>query len=140
MPNGRYAIQYRASSVSNFQLAVKVDVNFILKADPEQNATTRFIANFSGFKVEKSVIQPERVDEAWLDNLDNFLLRRRDNLYALAITGEDKSVIRRRLEADRLQREAELTAAIRREQEALEEARRNSLPGKMKALAVAPEK
>ncbi|MEJ2593159.1 MAG: hypothetical protein P8178_17550 [Candidatus Thiodiazotropha sp.] len=98
----------------NFQLAVKVDVNFIFKADPAQ---------------------PERISEEWLDNLGNYLLRRRKNLYELEITDEDKAAIRQRLEQAQRQREAELEAAILREREEREEARRNSLLGKLKSFA-----
>lgn len=118
----------------NFQLTIKVDVNFIFKADMEQGAIILIIANFSNFKVEKSVVQPERIDDAWLDNLGNYLLRRRKNLYELEITDNDKAAIREKLEAARRQREAELQAAIEREQEEREEARRNSLLGKLKSL------
>ncbi len=120
----------------NFQLAVKVDVNFVFKADPDQGAIALFISNFSNFKVEKSVVQPERIDDAWLDNLGNYLLRRRKNLYELEITDTDKAAIRSKLEADRRQREAELQQAIEREQEEREESRRNSLLGKLKSFAL----
>ncbi len=120
----------------NFQLAVKVDVNFIFKADPDQGAISLIISNFSGFKVEKSVVQPERIDDGWLDNLGNYLLRRRKNLYELEITDTDKAAIRSKLEADRRQREAELQVALQREQEEQQEARRNSLLGKLKSFAL----
>jgi len=119
----------------NFQLTVKVDVNFIFKADLEQGAILMLISNFDGFKPERSVVQPERINEGWLDNLGNYLLRRRENLYELEITDADKEAIRRKLEAAKLQREAEMQAALEREQAELEEARRNSLLGKLKSLA-----
>ena len=119
----------------NFQLAVKVDVNFIFKADLDQMAITLIIANFSNFKVEKSVVQPERVDDAWLDNLGNYLLRRRKNLYELEITDNDKAAIRDKLEQAQRQREKEMQEALQREQEELEEARKNSLIGKLKSFA-----
>jgi hypothetical protein len=119
----------------NFQLAVKVDVNFIFKADLDQCAIALIISNFSNFKVERSVIQPERIDDAWLDNLGNYLVRRRKNLYELEISDDDKAVIRQQLEAAQRQREAELQAAIQREHEEAEEARRKSLLGKLKSFA-----
>jgi hypothetical protein len=119
----------------NFQLAVKVDVNFIFKADLDQMAITLIIANFSNFKVEKSVVQPERVDDVWLDNLGNYLLRRRKNLYELEITDNDKAAIREKLEQAQRQREKEMQEALEREQEELEEARKNSLLGKLKSFA-----
>ncbi len=118
----------------NFQLAVKVDVNFIFKVDMDQMAIALIISNFSNFKVERSLVQPERVDDAWLDNLGNYLLRRRKNLYELEITDNDKAAIRQKLEEAQRQREQEMQQAIQREQEELEEARRNSLLGKLKSF------
>lgn len=119
----------------NFQLTVKVDVNFIFKADPDQGAIQLLISNFEGFKPERSVVQPERITESWLDNLGNYLLRRRENLYELEISDADKEEIRRKVEAERLQREAEMQLAIEREREEQEEVRRNSLLGKLKFRA-----
>ncbi|MGD8908306.1 MAG: hypothetical protein PVI92_03090 [Chromatiales bacterium] len=124
----------------NFQLAVKVDVNFIFKADLEQGALTLIISNFSDFKVEKSVVQPERIDETWLDNLGNYLLRRRKNLYELEITENDKAAIRQKVEAAKRQREVELQEAIRREREERDEGRRNSLLGKLKSFTKQSER
>lgn len=119
----------------NFQLTIKVSVNIIFKADLEQGAISLFISNFSGFKVERSVLQPERIDEAWLDGLGNYLLRRREDLYRLEISDSDKEVIRQQLETAQRQREAELQEAIQREQAELAEAQRNSLLGKLKSFA-----
>jgi hypothetical protein len=124
----------------NFQLAVKVDVNFIFKADLEQGAITLFISNFSEFKVERSVVQPERIDETWLDNLGNYLLRRRENLYTLEISDSNKDAIRQQLMADQRRREEELQEAILRERAELEEARRNSLLGKLKSIGKSGER
>ncbi|MCU7845160.1 MAG: hypothetical protein KZQ93_15130 [Candidatus Thiodiazotropha sp. (ex Monitilora ramsayi)] len=124
----------------NFQLAVKVGVNFIFKADLEHGAITLLVSNFHDFKVEKSVVQPERIDEAWLDNLGNYLLRRRKNLYELEIDDSNKAAIRQQLEAAKKQREAELEAAIQREREEQEEERRNSLLGKLKSFTERVEK
>jgi len=119
----------------NFQLTVKVDINFVFKADLEQGAILLLISNFAGFKPERSVIQPERITEKWLDNLGNYLLRRRKNIYELEITDADKEVIRQNLEAAKLQRETEMQLALQREREEQEEVRRNSLLGKLKSFA-----
>jgi len=119
----------------NFQLTVKVDVNFIFKADPEQGAIHLLITNFSGFKPERSVIQPERITDGWLDNLGNYLVRRRENLYELEISDADKEEIRRKLETERQQREKEMQEAVEREREEQEEVRRNSLIGRLKSFA-----
>jgi hypothetical protein len=118
----------------NFQLAVKVDVNFIFKADLEQGAIALIISNFSGFKLEKSVVLPERIDETWLDHLGNYLLRRRKNLFELEISDNDKAAIRQKLEEVQRQREAELQEAIQREQEEQDKTERNSLLGRLRSF------
>jgi hypothetical protein len=119
----------------NFKLAVKVEISFTFKADPDQGAISVTISNFSGFKVEKNVVQPERINDIWLDNLGNYLLRRRKNLYELEITDNDKAAIRKKLEESQRQREEEMQEALQREQEEKEEARRNSIIGKLKSIA-----
>jgi 5-bromo-4-chloroindolyl phosphate hydrolysis protein len=81
------------------------------------------------------VVQPERVDDTWLDNLGNYLLRRRKNLYELEISDNDKAAIRQKLEQAERQRQQEMQQAIQREQEEQDEARRNSLLGKLKSFA-----
>jgi hypothetical protein len=119
----------------NFQLAVKVDINFVFKVDLDRGGISLVISNFTDFKVDKNLLQPERVDDHWLDNLGNYLLRRRLNIDELEITDNDKAAIREKLEEVQRQREAELQEAIQREQEEKEEARRNSLLGKLKSFA-----
>ncbi|MES9862480.1 MAG: hypothetical protein ABW157_03800 [Candidatus Thiodiazotropha sp. LLP2] len=119
----------------NLQLSVKVKVNFLFQADPELGSIRMFVSNFNGFKVEKSLIQPEKLDEAWLDNLGNYILRNRANMYDLEIDESQRNTIRQRLEAAKQQREAELQEALIREQVERDQAREKTLVGKLKSLA-----
>ncbi|MES9940495.1 MAG: hypothetical protein ABW104_10070 [Candidatus Thiodiazotropha sp. 6PLUC2] len=118
----------------NLQLSVKVKVNFLFQADPELGSIRMFVSNFNGFKVEKSLIQPEKVDEAWLDTLGNYLLRNRANMVDLDIDESQRNSIRQRLEEAKLQREAELQEALIREQIEREQIHEKSLIGKLKSL------
>ena len=116
----------------NYQLKLKVDVQFIFQVDPEQAAIKMVSSNFDTFEVERSVIQPERVTEQWLDNLGNYLLRRNQKLHNLEIGDSEKEKIRKKLQMEKQARQRELELAIQREQKELEEKRRNSLLGKLK--------
>jgi hypothetical protein len=118
----------------NFQLRAEVKVNFIFQVDLDLGSIKLFISNFREFKLEKSLVKPQIVDEAWLDNLGNFLLRKRADLYDLEIDESHKKAIRKRLAADTRQREKELLQAIAEEQQIQEETSRRSLLGRFKTI------
>ena len=119
----------------NLQLTVKVKVNFVFQADPGLGSIRLFVGNFNGFKVEKSLLQPETVDENWLDSLGNYILRNRANLYDLDMDESLRSSIRQRVQESRHAREEELREAERREREEQERAYQESFLGKLKSLA-----
>ena len=116
----------------NYQLQVKVEIHFIFQVDLEQSAIKMLIKNFNAFGVDRSHIQAHRINDQWLDNLGNYILRRNDKLHELEIKDSDKELIRKRLEHEKKSRQQELELAAQREQEELEEKRRNSLLGKLK--------
>ena len=95
----------------NFQLQVKVNINIIFQADLAQGAIKMITSNFAAFGAERSVIQPERITEHWLDNLGNYILRRHQDIHQLEIDESVKASIRRRLETDKRARENELKRA-----------------------------
>ena len=118
----------------NLQLPVVVKVNFLFQADPELGSIRIFISNFRGFKVEKSLIQPHKVDDAWLDNLGHYILRNRADMYDLQIDDSVKDAIRQRLQQAKQQREVELQEALARERLEQQEQSSKSLLGKLKSL------
>jgi hypothetical protein len=118
----------------NFQLRTEVKVNFAFQTDLEIESIKFYISNFNGFKLDKSMIQPEMVNEAWLDNLGNFLLRKRADLYDLDIDESHKIAIRKKLEDDSRRREEELQEAIEYEQTVREEESRRSILGRLKSI------
>jgi hypothetical protein len=119
----------------NFQLKPEIRISFLFQVDQEVGSIKFIIANFNGFKLDKSMVQPEIVNEHWLDNLGNFLLRKRADLYDLDIDESHKAAIRKRLQMDKRQREQELQQAIELEQAEHEEANRRSLLGRLKSIA-----
>ncbi|MEW8506470.1 MAG: hypothetical protein AB2598_07175 [Candidatus Thiodiazotropha sp.] len=119
----------------NFQLRTEVKISFLFKVDLDIATIKLYIANFNEFKLDKSMLQPEMVNEAWLDNLGNFLLRNRVDLYDLDIDESHKLAIRKKLEADTRRRDQELQQAIEYEQEAREAEFRRSILGRLKTIA-----
>ncbi|MBW9256037.1 MAG: hypothetical protein K1562_00230 [Candidatus Thiodiazotropha sp. (ex. Lucinisca nassula)] len=118
----------------NLQLPVVVKVNFVFQADPELGSIRILISNFRGFKVEKSLIQPDKVNDAWLDNLGHYILRNRADMYDLQIDDSAKDAIRQRLQEAKQQRELELQEALAREQREQQQQSSKSLLGKLKSI------
>jgi hypothetical protein len=118
----------------NLQLSLIVKVNFVFQADPELGSIRMFISNFNGFKAEKSLLQPEKVDEAWLDTLGNYILRNRADMYDLEMDDALRVAIRQRLEAAKKERDAELQEAQVREQLEEKQQRQRSILGKLRSL------
>jgi hypothetical protein len=119
----------------NFQLRVKVEINFLFQALPEQGGIRMAVLNFYEFGAETSLVKPERITDQWLDNLGNYLLRRHQKLHNLEIEESDRETIRQKLIEERRARQQELELALQREKEEQEERRRNSLLGKLRGLA-----
>ncbi|MCU7873779.1 MAG: hypothetical protein KZQ91_13645 [Candidatus Thiodiazotropha sp. (ex Lucinoma borealis)] len=119
----------------NFQMKTRVNVSFVVQTDLEIGSIKLFVSNFSGFKIDESLIQPENVDDSWLDRFGNYILRNRASLYDLDIDESHKVDIRKRLQESERMRQEELQQAIKDEQEEHEEAYRRSLLGKLKMIA-----
>ena len=117
-----------------YQLTVKVEIQFAFQVDLEQGLIGMATANFNSFGVDRSVFRPERINDEWLDNLGNYILRRHQNLHALEIDASEKALIRQRLERERQARQEELEQALEREEMEREEKRRKSLLGKFRNL------
>ncbi|MES9947152.1 MAG: hypothetical protein ABW080_19550 [Candidatus Thiodiazotropha sp.] len=119
----------------NFQLQTEIKVSFLFQADLDIGVIKLYISNFNGFRLDKSMVQPEMVNDAWLDNLGHFLLRKRADLYDLDIDESHKDAIRKNLEDDSRRRDQELQQAIEYEQAVREEENRRSILGRLKTIA-----
>jgi hypothetical protein len=119
----------------NFQLTVLVKVDFVFQVDLELKSIRMFINNFNEFKMEKSLLVPERVDEVWLDTLGNYLLRRRADLYALDMDESLRRSLRERVNEEQRRREEELQQALLSEREERQQEPVSSFFGRLKTLA-----
>lgn len=117
-----------------FLLRTEVRVSIVFQADLEIGSIKLYFSNFKGFKLEKSMVQPEMVNDTWLDNLGNYILRNRADLYDLEIDESHKIAIRKKLEEDARRRDEELQQAIERELALGEEGNRRSILGRLKSI------
>jgi hypothetical protein len=118
----------------NFQLAVVIKVDFVFQVDLEVKSIRMFISNFTDFKTERSLLVPERVNELWLDNLGNYLLRKRADLYDLDMDDALRHSLRERLAEDERQRQLELQQALHREQAEIQQEAASGFMGRIKSL------
>ncbi|MET0050470.1 MAG: hypothetical protein ABW095_05240 [Candidatus Thiodiazotropha sp.] len=118
----------------NFQLAVLIKVDFVFQVDLDVKSIRMFISNFKDFKSEKSLLVPERVNETWLDNLGNYLLRKRADLYDLDMDVALRDSLRERLAEDERRRQLELQQAVLREREAHQQEAASGFLGRLKSL------
>lgn len=112
----------------------KIPVRFRFEVDYEQSVITILINNHEDFAVYKKSFQPEQIDEAFLDKLVRYLLRRDSEFIRLEISASKKRKIRRTLE--QIQREeALIKEQIKRETQAEHQAaEKKRISGRLKAL------
>jgi hypothetical protein len=118
-----------------FQLTVLVKVNFVFQVDLELDVIKLFIYNFNDFRIEKSLVKPERVDDAWLDNLGNYILRKRESLFDLEMDESLRSSLRQRLQEEERQRHKELQKVLSKGRKANKTAHSQSILNRFKFLS-----
>lgn len=117
-----------------FRLRIRVEVNIIFKADLEKGMIQMLISNYSGFRIDRSTIPPERVTDHWLDQLGNYILRKNEDLHNLEIDDSAREAIRKMVEEDKKKRSKELRWAILRDLKEEEERKKHSLLGRLAAF------
>lgn len=80
-----------------FKLSVPITVHFI--ADLPNEAIQMVTNNMEGFRVFKHRMQPLKIDDAWMDRLGLYLLRRGPDPSLTILTEEEKDRLRRHLRA-----------------------------------------
>jgi len=95
----------------NFVINHQVLVAFLLRADIEKSCIRLTLVNFPGIGVKHEIINPRYVDDAFLDEFGNFILRRENQFLKLQISEEERRRIRERLEADNKKRRKEMRKA-----------------------------
>lgn len=122
------------TQTASITITRKIPVRFRFEVDYQQAAINILINNHEDFAVYKKSFQPEQIDEAFLDKLVRYLLRRDSEFIRLEISDAKKRRIRKTLE--QIQREESLLREqIKREFQAEHQAsEKKRISGRLKAL------
>jgi len=117
---------------ARFKLLGPLQVKCVLEFDEAKQIIKLLLTNFVGPSTSQYNLRPEQLDEAFMDHLGKYLLRKEARLFQEEISDDAKVLLRRKLLQEQLQREAELRAA-EEQRKAEEEARKqNSTTAQLK--------
>jgi len=117
---------------ARFKLQGPLQVRCVLQFDEAKQIIKLLLTNIVGPGTSQYNLKPEQLDEAFLDRLGKYLLRKEANLFQEEISDYAKALLRTKLQQEQQQREAELRAV--EEQRKAEEAvrKQNSTTGQLK--------
>jgi len=92
----------------NFQLKLKVEVLFMFQADIDNSVIQLSIVNFETFGVTQKSYRPEVINEAWLEDIGRYILRKSKTLHSLEISDEVKQKLREQLKRAESARDREI--------------------------------
>ena len=114
--------QNQMVSGARFKLQGPLQVKCVLQFDEVKQIIKLLLTNFVGPGTSQYNLKPEQLDEAFMDHLGKYLLRKEAKLFQEEISDDAKAMLRKKLQQEQLQREAELHAV--EEQRKAEEAAR----------------
>jgi hypothetical protein len=92
----------------NFQVKLKVNILFMFQVDIEKSMIQLRIVNFEGFAVTQKSYRPEAINEAWLEDIGRYILRKNKTLHSLEISDEVKQRLREQLKHSMSDRDREI--------------------------------
>jgi len=119
-------------SAARFKLVGPLQIKFTLQFDDKRHVIKLLVTNFTGPGTSQYHLQPDKLDEAFLDHLGKYILRKETSLFKEQVSADVKAMLRKKLQEEQLQRDSELQAVeeARRAEEALR--RQNSATGQLK--------
>jgi hypothetical protein len=105
---------------AKFRLQGPLVVKLRLQFDESRGVIKLLVSNLSGPGTSQHNLKPEQLDDAFLDRLGNFILRKESALFKEEVSDDVKAMLRKKLQEEQQLREAELQQAeeIRKAQEA----------------------
>ncbi|MEJ2450982.1 MAG: hypothetical protein P8047_09955 [Gammaproteobacteria bacterium] len=107
---------------ARFKLQGPLQVKCVLQFDEANQIIKLLLTNLVGPGTSQYNLKPEQLDETFMDHLGKYLLRKEAKLFQEEISEDAKAMLRKKLQQEQLQREAELRAL--EEQRQAEEAAR----------------
>lgn len=96
-------INSRGVEAATFNVSRKIPVRFRFEVDYNNSKIKLLIHNHENFNVYKETFDPEKVDEALLDEVIRFMLRQDSDFIRLDITNQDKQRIQKKAEEEQQQ-------------------------------------
>ncbi len=112
----------------------KIPVLFKFEVDYENSVITLQINNHEDFEQRTQTIEPKDINEAYMDKLARYILRKDTDFLRIDIDDIHKKQIRQQLEAQKQQRDQELKDAHIRETAEQESAEKKRLSYKLKSF------
>jgi hypothetical protein len=100
-------IQDPAGQRARVVLEGYVPISLSFRGDVEAGRVTLLVRNYNALGERRHAIRPESIDEVFLDELARYVLREDNRFLMEDVPAEYRERLRRRLEQDRRQREAE---------------------------------
>ena len=104
---------------AKFKLVGPLQIKFVLQFDDNKRIIKLLLSNFVGPGTSQYNLNPEKLDEAFLDHLGKYILRKESGLFKEELSDDVKEMLRKKLQEEQMQREAELkeAEAIRKAEE-----------------------
>ncbi len=96
---------------ARFKLEGPLPVKCALQFDEAKLIIKILLTNFIGPGTSQYNLNPEQLNEAFLDHLGKYLIRKEAKLFQEEISDDAKAMLRKKMQQEQLQREAELRAA-----------------------------
>lgn len=117
-----------------FHIARKIPIMFKFSVDYERSQILLTMQNHENFELRNQVIDPEQINEPFMDKLARYILRKDNEFLRMDIDETYKEQIRQQLEEQKLRHAEELEAARIREQNEQKIAQENKVSNKVKAF------
>lgn len=96
---------------AKFKLIGPLPVKLVLQFDDSRQVIKLLLSNFAGPGTSQYNLKPEQLDNAFLDHLGKYILRKESALVKEAISDDVKAMLRKKLQEEQQQRESELQQA-----------------------------
>lgn len=117
---------------AKFRLQGPLPIKLVLQFDESKRVIKMLLSNFAGPGTSQYHLKPEQLNEAFLDRLGKYILRKESTLFNQGLSADVKAMLRKKLQEEQQQREAELQQAeeVAKAEEALR--KQNSTTAQLK--------
>ncbi len=123
-----------AEESARFVVTRKIPVRVRFEVDYEQSQIKVMVNNHANFATYAEMWQPEDIDDAFLDTLARYLLRKDSEFISLDITDEYRDMLRNKLQSIKHNEEQEFLARANEQQRLAEREEKEKLSYKMKSF------